>query len=136
MRWLSLVAPLRHPKTIRRPATVTCAVHWGLGQRSVAIAGNDYDRRPLQPPTPTWLRGYDTEMLTIFGSIAVAVMMLAYWFEPRSKWLVLAFAAGSAATAVYSWLVKAFPVAVVEAVWTVIALDRFYRRHRREPSRL
>ena len=35
-------------------------------------------------------------MLTVFGTIAVSVMLLAYWQEARSKWLVLAFAGASA----------------------------------------
>jgi hypothetical protein len=48
-------------------------------------------------------------MLTIFGSIAVSVMMVSYWLEPRSKWFVLLFASGSAATALYSGLVEAYP---------------------------
>ena len=28
-------------------------------------------------------------MLTLFGSVAVAIMFLSYWLESRSKWLVL-----------------------------------------------
>ena len=39
-------------------------------------------------------------MLTLFGSVAVAIMFLSYWLEPRSKWFVLVFAGASAATAV------------------------------------
>ncbi|MDA1215752.1 MAG: hypothetical protein O2812_02630 [Chloroflexi bacterium] len=71
-------------------------------------------------------------MLTVFGSIAVAIMMLAYWFESRSKWMVLLFAVASAATSVYSWLVEAYPVTVIEAIWAVVAIQRFFRRHRAE----
>ena len=71
-------------------------------------------------------------MLTIFGSVAVAIMMLSYWLEPRSKWLVLVFSAGSAATSVYSGLVGAYPITVVEAIWALIALQRFFRRSRQE----
>ena len=71
-------------------------------------------------------------MLTIFGSVAVAIMMLSYWLEPRSKWLVLVFSAGSAATSVYSGLLGAHPITVVEAIWALIALQRFFRRSRQE----
>ena len=71
-------------------------------------------------------------MLTIFGSIAVAIMMLSYALETRSKWFVLLFSAASAATSVYSGLVEAYPITVIEAVWAVIALERFLRRYRRE----
>ena len=71
-------------------------------------------------------------MLTLFGSIAVAVMFLSYWMEQRSKWFVLAFAGGSAATSAYSGLVEAYPITVIEALWAVVALQRFYKRARRE----
>ncbi len=68
-------------------------------------------------------------MVAIFGSIAVSVMMVSYWLEPRSKWFVLLFAGGSAATALYSGLVEAYPITVIEAVWALIALRRFVSKH-------
>ena len=55
-------------------------------------------------------------MLTIFGSIAVAIMFLSYWMEPRSKWFILIFAAASAATSVYSGLAEVYPIMVIEAL--------------------
>ncbi len=69
-------------------------------------------------------------MLTLFGFIAVTVMMVSYWLESRSNWYVLVFAGGSAATALYSGLVEAYPITVVEAVWALVALQRFAKRHR------
>ena len=71
-------------------------------------------------------------MLTLFGSVAVTIMFLSYWMEPRAKWFVLVFAGGSAATAVYSGLVEAYPITVIEALWALVALQRFFRRHREE----
>ena len=71
-------------------------------------------------------------MLTLFGSIAVSIMMLSYWLEPRSKWYVLVFAGASAATAVYSALAGVCPITAVEAIWSVVALQRFLLRHRNE----
>ena len=68
-------------------------------------------------------------MLTLFGSIAVSVMMVSYWLEPRSKWFVLLFAGGSAATALYSGLVEAYPITVIEAAWAFVALRRFVGKH-------
>ena len=73
-------------------------------------------------------------MLTIFGSIAVVIMMLSYWLEPRSKWFVMLFAAGCGATSAYSALVQAYPITVIEAVWALIALRRFSSRHRQEKA--
>ena len=74
-------------------------------------------------------------MLTIFGSIAVTVMMVSYWLESRSKWFVLLFAGGSASTALYSGLVGVYPITVVEALWTLVAMQRFVRRHQDSLSR-
>ena len=71
-------------------------------------------------------------MLTAFGTIAVSIMLLAYWQEAHSKWLVLVFAAASAATATYSGLVEAWPILGVEALWSLVALLRFWKRHRPE----
>ena len=71
-------------------------------------------------------------MLTAFGFLAVTVMFLSYWQERRSKWFVLAFAIGSAATAVYSGLIEAYPILVVEALWALVALRRFIKRARDE----
>ncbi|MCH2537273.1 MAG: hypothetical protein MK128_07660 [Dehalococcoidia bacterium] len=71
-------------------------------------------------------------MLTVFGVIAVTIMFLAYWLEPRSKWMVLIFAGGSALTAAYSGLVAAYPITVIETLWALVALQRFWRRHRSE----
>ncbi len=68
-------------------------------------------------------------MLTLFGSIAVTVMLLSYWLEPRSKWFVLVFAGGCAATSAYSVLSEVYPITVIEALWALVALQRFLRRH-------
>ena len=66
-------------------------------------------------------------MLTVFGSIAVGIMFLAWWLEPRSRWYILIFAGGSAATAVYSGLAEVYPIMVIETLWSAVALRRFVR---------
>ena len=71
-------------------------------------------------------------MLALFGSVAVVVMFMSYWFERRSKWMILVFALGCAMTAAYSGLVSAFPVTVIEGLWSLVALRRFVQRHRDE----
>ena len=71
-------------------------------------------------------------MLTLFGSIAVTIMLLSYWFESRSKWMVLIFAAGSALTSAYSGLAEVYPITVIEAIWAGVALQRFARRLKQE----
>ena len=69
-------------------------------------------------------------MLTVFGSVAVAGMLVFYWLEPRSRWYTLCFAGGSAATALYSGLIEAYPIMAIEAVWTVVAIQRFLSKQR------
>lgn len=71
-------------------------------------------------------------MITLFGSVAVGIMFAAYWVEPRSKWFVLVFAAGSAATSLYSGLTEVYPIMVVEALWSLVAVRRFLVRHQAE----
>lgn len=71
-------------------------------------------------------------MITLFGSMAVGTMFASYWLEPRSRWFVLTFAGGCAATAFYSGLVGAWPVVVIEAIWGIVALRRFITRREQE----
>ena len=71
-------------------------------------------------------------MLTLFGAIAVTIMFLSYWLERRSKWMVLIFAGGSALTSAYSALAAVYPITVIEALWALVALQRFFSRHQRE----
>jgi len=71
-------------------------------------------------------------MLTVFGSIAVSIMLVSYWLEPRSSWFVLLFAAGSAATAAYSGLAEVYPITVIEGLWALAAMQRFAKRRRKE----
>ena len=69
-------------------------------------------------------------MLTAFGSVAVTVMLLSYWLEARTKWSILVFAMGCAGTAAYSALAEVWPIVAVEAVWALVAIQRFLHRHR------
>ncbi len=74
----------------------------------------------------------DGALLTVFGSIAVASMLISYGLENRSAWFVLTFAVASAATAVYSGLEEVWPITVIEALWSMVALQRFAVRWRVE----
>jgi hypothetical protein len=68
----------------------------------------------------------------VFGSVAVSIMFLSYWLEPRSRWYVLVFAVASAMTALYSGLAHVYPIMVVEGLWAAAALRRFMTRSRAE----
>ena len=67
--------------------------------------------------------------LLIFGTLAVAAMLVTYALEERSHWFVLGFAAASAAASVYGLLIEAWPFAGIEALWSAIALRRWWRRY-------
>jgi hypothetical protein len=64
--------------------------------------------------------------LTLFGLFAVTAMLVTYALEARSRWFVLAFAGSCALGSVYGFLQGAWPFGVVEAIWAVVALRRWY----------
>ena len=68
--------------------------------------------------------------LTIFGVVAVASMLLFYALEERSPWLVLAFAGACLASSAYGFLQGAWPFGIVEAIWSGVAVRRWWRRSR------
>ena len=74
-------------------------------------------------------------VLLLFGIVAVSGMLVMYALEDRSHWFVLGFAVASAAAATYGFLIEAWPFAVIEAIWSLVALGRWWRRRRApEPS--
>ena len=64
-------------------------------------------------------------LITIYGVIAVTFMMAMYALERRHPAFVLAFAGGCLASAAYGFLSGAWPFGVVEAIWSVIAVQRY-----------
>jgi hypothetical protein len=69
-------------------------------------------------------------MLTLFGLFAVAAMLVTYALERRSSWFILAFAGACVLGSVYGFLQGAWPFGVVEAIWSVVALRRWYQARR------
>ena len=67
------------------------------------------------------------DRLTLFGLFAVSAMLLTYALETRSTWFILAFAAACMLGSAYGFLQGAWPFGVVEAVWSVVALHRWWR---------
>ena len=63
--------------------------------------------------------------LTLFGLVAVTLMLVTYALEKRSHWFILAFAGACVLASVYGFLQGAWPFGLVEAVWSVIALNRW-----------
>ena len=65
--------------------------------------------------------------LTAFGLFAVTSRLVCYAFEKRSRWFIFAFAVACALASVYGFLQGAWPFGLVEAVWTLVALRRWWR---------
>jgi len=68
------------------------------------------------------------DRLTLFGLIAVTSMVVFYALEDRSRWFVLAFAGACVLASIYGFLQGAWPFGAVEAVWSAIALRRWWIR--------
>jgi len=70
--------------------------------------------------------------LQIFGLLAVAAMLVCYAREDRSPWWILAFAVACALASTYGFLQGAWPFGLVEAVWSLVALRRWWFRLRQK----
>jgi hypothetical protein len=66
--------------------------------------------------------------LTAFGLFAVSAMLVCYALEDRSPWWTLAFALSCVLGSVYGFLQGAWPFGVVEGVWSLVALRRWWLR--------
>jgi hypothetical protein len=69
-------------------------------------------------------------LLSAFGLFAVTAMLICYALEKRSAWFVFAFVLACVLASVYGFLQGAWPFGLVEAVWSVIALRRWWLRTR------
>jgi len=65
--------------------------------------------------------------LTLFGLFAVTLMLVTYACEDRSPWFILAFAVACALGSIYGFLQGAWPFGLVEAIWSLVALHRWWR---------
>lgn len=74
--------------------------------------------------------------LTLFGAVAVTAMLIFYGLESRSAAFVLAFAVACLASSCYGFLQGAWPFGVVESVWCVVALRRWWQRRESEHTTL
>lgn len=70
------------------------------------------------------------DRLTLFGLFAVSAMLVCYALGDRSRGFILAFAVACALGSIYGFLQGAWPFGLVEAVWAVVALQRWSVRRR------
>jgi len=68
--------------------------------------------------------------LTAFGLFAITAMLVFYALESRSPWFILAFAGACALGSVYGFLQGAWPFGIVEAIWSLVAVQRWRRASR------
>ena len=68
------------------------------------------------------------DTLTAFGLLAVTAMLVFYALEDRNPGYILAFAAGCVLASAYGFLQGAWPFGVVEAIWALIAVQRWRKR--------
>jgi hypothetical protein len=65
-------------------------------------------------------------LLTLFGACAVTIMLIFYALEKLSTWFVLIFALACGGSSLYGWLAGTWPFGVVEGVWALVALRRWW----------
>jgi len=68
--------------------------------------------------------------LSLFGLFSVTAMLVCYALERRIPWFALAFAGACALGSAYGFLQGAWPFGVVEAVWSLVAVRRWWSRMR------
>ena len=68
------------------------------------------------------------DWLTLFGLFAVTTMLVCYAMEDRSRWFILGFAVACALGSVYGFLQGAWPFGLVEEIWSLVALRRWWLR--------
>ncbi|MDB5985657.1 MAG: hypothetical protein JWR16_710 [Nevskia sp.] len=67
------------------------------------------------------------DRLTWFGLFAVTAMLICYALENRGRGYILGFAAACALGSVYGFLQGAWPFGAVEAIWCLVAVQRWLR---------
>ena len=68
------------------------------------------------------------DALTLFGLFAVTGMLVFYALEERNRLYVLGFAGACALGSIYGFLQGAWPFGIVEAIWAVVAVRRWWTR--------
>lgn len=64
-------------------------------------------------------------MTSLWGFLSVGVMATAYAVKSRGRRWVLVFAIASLSAAGYAVVIESWPFAVVEALWSGVALRRW-----------
>jgi hypothetical protein len=76
----------------------------------------------------------DMNTLTMFGLLAVSLMLIFYALESRHPWFTLAFAASCLLGSAYGFLQGAWPFGIVELVWSAVAVRKWMLEAKRTES--
>jgi hypothetical protein len=66
--------------------------------------------------------------LTAYGLVSVVLMLVFYALEGRDAIFVLLFAVSCVMASAYGFLQGAWPFGAVEAIWSIVALRRWWLR--------
>ena len=67
------------------------------------------------------------DALTIFGFLAIVIMLIAYIFEERSTIWMFIFATACVASSIYGWLAGTLPFGIVEIIWAIVAYRKWWK---------
>ena len=81
-------------------------------------------RPAVEGPLVLYTRYVDP--LTTFGLFAVIAMLVCYALEKHSHWFILAFAGACGLGSIYGFLQGAWPFGLVESVWSIVAVRRWW----------
>ena len=73
--------------------------------------------------------------LSAFGLVAVGLMMLFYALENRSRHFTVLFAFACVLASAYGFLQGAWPFGLVEGIWSLVALRKWWRLSKGLPCR-
>lgn len=65
------------------------------------------------------------DALSLFGFVAVTLMLVFYALEDRDALFILAFAGACVLASAYGFLQGAWPFGVIEAIWAAVAVRRW-----------
>ncbi|MBA3994814.1 MAG: hypothetical protein C0469_14945 [Cyanobacteria bacterium DS2.3.42] len=74
------------------------------------------------------------DILTLYGLASVSLMLLFYALEARAALFVLLFAVSCVMASAYGFLQGAWPFGMVEAIWSIVAVRRWWLRRLKEKA--
>ena len=72
--------------------------------------------------------------LNLFGLFAVTAMLVCYALERRGVRFILGFAGACVLGSIYGFLQGAWPFGLVEGIWAIVAVRRWWLAARSTPQ--